>query len=614
MTNIFDFPSRKKSTLNSDFLRDADDTVEFGPSGRDVKLRDNAIGRMLSHPPFACRDWNNQELANIYRVKKLLDAAGVPNTLQRGLSDEGDPWCVFCTVTGEVFIHLCKIDGQYVLDSPNLRAPIAGRDFAGLVDAFSLGALRCTTGSTKHGNPQVVKLQPTGKVLLHPAVLLAALIWSIYLNSDDLLMFSPEADLDEVDESDGIALVAETVQGPLTDAEAAEAAQFMQHTALSEHPAGARSSDDLREGMIWKDMLGKSGMVLAPTPMAVGLSSIAIAFGIMSDSFFEAEPNADLAAIDTLSHESHQTSVSDMDPRIGAEGPQRPFDLAYLLEEAGFDHPVFEDPARAALKARLEGEIDTDIIPVTAPQPKLAELVLKLAASFEDNWIEDIPEEITSSPDTLLIRQVVQKVETPEASPSESAPAAIAELAAPPAPTPPVPSFDYASLFDFRSSFTANFETFDIAGITVEATFDVSATDLVTSDLIRSPAFTGSISQPTSAFSDSIAEPDALDLAEVATVFEDEMNFAPASYQPATAPSSPFELIDLNAQRFINFLMTREQDLEVLAFGQELVLIDFAAFEGNPGATFTKSWSLADGGTISTVGLKSDFIQFDLIA
>jgi hypothetical protein len=174
---------------------------------------------------------------------------------------------------------------------------------------------------------------------------------------------------------------------------------------------------------------------------------------------------------------------------------------------------------------------------------------------------------------------------------------------APPTAPPPAPSFDYASLFSLKSSFNANFKTFDIAGITVEATFDIEKTDLLTSDLIKSPSVTETIQDRTAADS-GLSEEDSIDLAGAAS----------DRYEPASLALSPFELIDLKAQRFINFMLSREEDLEIFAFNQELVLIDFAAFQGSPGETYSKSWSLADGGVVSTVGLRADFVEFDLIA
>lgn len=605
MTNIFDFRSKKKKAApDSGFLKDADDTVKFGPCGRDVTLTGAPHGRLLPHPPFHCRDWNNQELANIYRVKKLLDAAGVHNSLERGLTDEGDPWCVFCTATGDVFIHLCKIDGRYVLDSPNLRAPISGRDFADLIAAFSMGALRRTTRASENGRRRVINLQPNGKIFLHPAVLLAALIWSIYLNSEELVMFAPEeGDTGGADELDQVALVNEAAQAPLSAEEEAEAALFMQPTALTaEHPAGARSSEDLREGLSWKETALKSAAMLAPAPIAVGLSSIAIALGLMNEGHFRAETEIESAGLD-IGHREEESEGSEISngAKAGADRPHQ-VDLAALLE-ATFDHATPEGAVRADLEADLEADVSPGLLlPAALLQPQLTDFVLELAAVTEDSWIEeDAAPKTSGSPGDLVGTTSQRSEKAPEAKSQEKVAEAV-ELAPPTAP-PPAPSFDYASLFSLKSSFNANFKTFDIAGITVEATFDIEKTDLLTSDLIKSPSVAETIQDRTAADS-GLSEEDSIDLAGAAS----------DRYEPASLALSPFELIDLKAQRFINFMLSREEDLEIFAFNQELVLIDFAAFQGSPGETYSKSWSLADGGVVSTVGLRADFVEFDLIA
>ncbi len=42
------------------------------------------------------RDWSAQELAEFYRVESVLIQAGLRVTSARGLTDEGEPWFVFC--------------------------------------------------------------------------------------------------------------------------------------------------------------------------------------------------------------------------------------------------------------------------------------------------------------------------------------------------------------------------------------------------------------------------------------------------------------------------------------------------------------------------------------
>lgn len=605
MTNIFDFRSKKKkAAFNSGFLKDADDTVKFDPNGRDVTL---TIGPSKPVPPFHCRDWSNQELANIYRVKKLLDAAGVHNSLERGLTDEGDPWCVFCTATGDVFIHLCKIDGRYVLDSPNLRAPISGRDFADLIAAFSMGALRRTTRTLENGRRRVINLKPNGKVFLHPAVLLAALIWSIYLNSEDLVMFAPEdGDQSDADGLDQIALVNDAAQAPLDVQEEAEAFLFMQPVAtMGEHPAGARSSDELREGLTWKETAFKSAAVLAPAPIAVGLSSIAIALGLMNEGHFRAEPEVKSAELDSGQGEKEADSreAEGATNNVDADRPHQ-VDLAALLE-ANFEHATPDGESRATLEADLLADVAPGLLSPTALlQPQLTDYVLKLAAVTDDRWIEEeASPKASGSPGDLVGASGNRAEKAPETKPQEKIIEAV-ELA-PPTAKPSLPSFDYASLFTLKSSFNASFKTFDIAGVTVEATFDIEEADIFTSELLKSPTIAETIQEKASGSQiDSFFEEDSIDLA---TTDEDR-------YEPVSVALSPFEMIDLKAQRFINFMLSREDDLEIFAFNQELVLIDFAAFQGSPGETYSKSWSLADGSIVSTVGLKTDFVEFDLIA
>ena len=130
MTNIFPFTSKKTVSKENDFLKDSDETLVFSADAQDVSL--GAFDLILPSP----KDWTNQELASIYRVKRLLDAAGVPNILERGITDEGDPWCVFCTPMSDVFVHLCRVDHRYILDSPNLKSPLVGTDFGNLIAQF----------------------------------------------------------------------------------------------------------------------------------------------------------------------------------------------------------------------------------------------------------------------------------------------------------------------------------------------------------------------------------------------------------------------------------------------------------------------------------------------
>lgn len=121
-------------------------------------------------------DWTPREIAEFYRVESALTQAGVALEIERGLTDEGDPWFVFCRRdTGEVFVHFARIDGEYIIDGAGFFGVARGRDFSALVRAL-------ISGETLH----LAKLRPANSnVLLHPAALLIALVGASFFHSGE---------------------------------------------------------------------------------------------------------------------------------------------------------------------------------------------------------------------------------------------------------------------------------------------------------------------------------------------------------------------------------------------------------------------------------------------
>src|ERR1700722_1745920 len=75
-------------------------------------------------------DWSSQEIAEFYRVEAALVQAGVRVFVDRGVTDEGDPWFVFCRETdGEVIVHFARINGNYLIAAESIGPPIRGPDF-----------------------------------------------------------------------------------------------------------------------------------------------------------------------------------------------------------------------------------------------------------------------------------------------------------------------------------------------------------------------------------------------------------------------------------------------------------------------------------------------------
>ena len=610
MSNIFNFRPKKKSTTEGDFLKDADDTVEFGPTGREVNFRVPAPPSSEETPrsDLILRDWSNQELASIYRVKKLLDAAGVPNTLERGISDEGDPWCIFCGRGGDVFIHLCRLDGRYVLDSPNLRNPLSGMDFTDLINNFSDGALGPTEGVQK-GSARVIRLQRNGKVFLHPAALLAALIWTIYLNSEELVMLAPEEGTNPEDLDGSIALLNDLALEPVAGD---EAQAFLDSTALPDQLINIRMAEettretDLREGALLREVAGKTALVAATTPIAVGLSAIAIAFGV-SEGFLDLKDDVDQEALDLIPAEMDAASAAEL-PAPDAAAPRNSgFDLAAILQ-AAFDHaPELVDVPPSDLAMDLSG-IDLDLIldSVLAAPPQ-TDLPPKLKSATLNSWVDELLEAGDGDPviasttpadgsekDTVKDEQV-KTAATKTDIETENVDMVINGRATPDA-------LEFGSLLDLKTALADVFKTFDLGGITVQATFDVASLTEDTSDLLLGASRQPKVEMPVAAGIGDVDD-DTIDL-----------DTGPIAEITPQAPATLFSIIDVNARSFIEFLMSQDKEVEVLALQSEIILIDFAAIEAQSTDTYSMSWSLADGGTVSTVGLKSDFVEFDLIA
>ena len=112
-------------------------------------------------------DWSSQEIAEFYRVEAALVQAGVSVFVDRGVSDEGDPWFVFCRATdGEVIVHFARINGNYLIVADSIGQPLRGPDFRKVLADFV--AI----------NPTLIPIpRPSGaKLMMHPASLLAAVV------------------------------------------------------------------------------------------------------------------------------------------------------------------------------------------------------------------------------------------------------------------------------------------------------------------------------------------------------------------------------------------------------------------------------------------------------
>ncbi|MEA1831560.1 hypothetical protein U8607_05630 [Methylobacterium durans] len=160
--------------------------------------------------------WSQQELAEFYRVEAALIRAGMRITSEQGVSDEADPWFVFCRPDGDAIMHFARIDGSYVVASEVLDRPMRGADFRALLDEIAAR------------NPALLPMPQAGagtKLVVHPAALLAAIVAAaaLILSSKDaaageLDAIGPEGSLPAMPDGGAPAAVsAETPQGKPSD-------------------------------------------------------------------------------------------------------------------------------------------------------------------------------------------------------------------------------------------------------------------------------------------------------------------------------------------------------------------------------------------------------------
>jgi hypothetical protein len=71
--------------------------------------------------------WSAHELSLFDRAVRVLSSEGVCVDIDYGLTDEGEPWLVFCdTESGDVFGHFARVNEEYVACVPFRGHPLTG--------------------------------------------------------------------------------------------------------------------------------------------------------------------------------------------------------------------------------------------------------------------------------------------------------------------------------------------------------------------------------------------------------------------------------------------------------------------------------------------------------
>lgn len=479
----------------------------------------------------ASTDWTNQELAELYRVEAILLQSNVKISSARGLSDQGDPWFAFCREDGEVFVHIARITGCYLLDSPRLSAPLTGNSFRELVERF----VKNLAEHAPVGN--VVQLRPTGGrddvVHLHPAIMLAAIVWTIYIGSDDFVSSANAADAFSLSHDDDAA--ASSAGDRLSETQKDE--KLSKATPpLSQPDRPSAALTDSLKGWHAAEARGafQSFLAMLTQSAAIGFPLLSLSHSADHDLLIEfgsgnrVEPmnfaavTSDQVVItaeghhDTaLTHETGEQEVSDN----RASDAVKPASTQHVLSaETTVDdaHEAFQVPDKVAPFA--------DLLPLIAGLPESVRIER-----------EQKEEYFFSSGDIIGLASAIGKMQ------------------------------DY---------------TFD--GWSVATTVEKRSLGYVLEKV---------------GLTDSAAESDVDE-----QVLPDLLGRGIDRYAE----------MDRSAQTFIRYFLLKIDNVELIQVGSHLIFVDVTAIDEVTDHAYTISWSLVDGGIVSTVGHYQDFEGFGL--
>ena len=557
MAKILSFRNKNGSSSGEDFLTDENQTLSFRMS------EDGAVslGNMYQSAfpglfPDPRKDWSNQELADLFRVRQLLSSANVPVETDRGVTDEGDPWFVFCHVTGEVFIHLCRIEGAYLLDSPNVLRPLRGADFNELIADFTNQALPAKGMDDDDSERRVIRLERGGKIRLHPSAMLAALIWTLFLASEELVLLAPdvpvEDDTDALLDFDGLFAVQKAddrVADMLFGDENTPAASHVKDDAHSSAEHGTSETQiHMREAL-----QQQQGLTVQNNAFTMGLSTIAIAMGFMSETVLLDNQRKVLASLKELGFSEYGADAqqtAELDIPADGEGSAL---LEMLADFLGLDLSLNTDLADAPVAAEtVEGsQLQQDLSDLADTLIDTQNILATVNLAAIRNKQKDAN---ASAEDVGTPSRAVDTLAHPAGEDTLSAEAA--------------QDTTTLTLSQIVQGWKpAEMEEYRLGQTIIKINFDMSDTD----------AF-------------------AL------------FNLIDTTSQRTTN----FREFDDMAQRLIDYLSAKSGELGIIELANEILMIDRTAVTG--GEIEYMHWETSDGTIISIVGLASDFQQFDMIA
>lgn len=496
-------------------------------------------------PPSAeqSQGWSNQELSDLYRAHRLMALAGISTEIDCGLTDEGDPWFVFMDNRNEVFVHFSRYDGAYMVSSQVHDKPIWGDSLAELVVKFSELLRLASKNDPDRQNVVSIARRSNDSVLVHPAAALAALVWSIYLLSDDLAAAIPSIPTDFEDYNQQvdlpgtpteIAILSDLPNLAQKSMAAVISAMFTKHNIVVHHDR------EVNFGLSISNLASNQSM----KAVGLGLSLAALSVGLPLFNAISKEAPLDVEK--TSEKASHDTSIEDIKAAI-------------MLVEASlkvFQQNHAEQP-NTSYSESLIVEHSIDINADTASSIDLHDSIHAIPAGYTTylDQISYLPKKSAAS--TLHIQ------------------------------------FDYGNLFSIVSE-------------SPNALHGIDA--IITNSIVQrfSEAFE-------SAVLTSIETLSVSEFTQMVTI-----NGATELIELLNDPLHPtqYAVFDDQVRLYLDHLLQTYTNIRIVALQNEIIFINLDAFAtaSIEDPIYARSWSFEDGGTISTVGLKSDMEMFDSIS
>ncbi|MTJ06057.1 MAG: hypothetical protein FH759_15425 [Sediminimonas qiaohouensis] len=537
-------------------------------------------------------DWSNQELADLYRAHSLIQSAQPGLECDRGISDEGDPWFLIGDEKGDVLVHICRIKGTYILDSVALPKALHGKDFNALIEDFltTVTGEQAKDAEAAQEPANVVRLARGGTVCLHPSMMIAALVWTLLMNADELTLppstGSNHKGLDQgQDRSQDTAQSDSEGGGVLADMPAPAA--FNETLIKSEKvDIGADDlSGDLSTRAMITQIAQRDEKQLHVSAYSHALTTIAIAAGFYAsadatDTFWKSTPAdadtpASLGEIETREAQDQSTPLDHLSDALALLNSV--VDLVVTESHADYaaaNRTPDDESANALIPE------DTGVMDASIGQQMLtmaSEVFNSIAAAAQTNTADASGKAIKAAFDF------------------EAANTVLADMG--------------ASASDKGLTLSTKETTSDGADDSIEGisrAYASSDVEVSRYDASSFKAGLGKFDGALQKYSD-LFESTSGDTPEGNTSATDDEDRPPSSDTEDTfAEPSVLNAFDDAARSFIDAKIANA-DLEILVFDTEVIYLDKATFTGE---SVTVSWQLEDGGRATMIGLPSDMAEF----